>query len=134
MLLIFAAFCGSLQDNASGIWLAHAARLSSASSFFSCLKIPANSALTSLRSRWGMALPHIALFMHHTALSGSRGKESGNGSEESRVSIGDNQVHLCRPTGAQVLQEATPAVFIFLRTGPQGQHVLVPVQIHAKCR
>src|SRR5712692_3885193 len=33
-----------------------AAKLSSASSFFSCLKIPANSVLTSLRSRWGMAL------------------------------------------------------------------------------
>jgi hypothetical protein len=48
--------------------------------------------------------------------------------------IRHNQVHLCRPTGAQVLHEATPAVFIFLCASPQGEHLFVPFQIHAQRR
>jgi hypothetical protein len=30
------------------------------------------------------------------------------------------------------LQQTTPPVFIFFCTSPQGQHVLVALQIHAK--
>jgi hypothetical protein len=38
--------------------------------------------------------------------------------EKPFMSIGHRQIHLCRSTGSNILQEATPPIFVFLRIGP----------------
>jgi len=70
--------------------------------------------------------------MHHTALSGSGWKQRGEGCQQSLMPIGDDQVDLGRPAIAQVLSEATPAIFVFFGTGPQCEHLLVAFQVHTK--
>jgi len=50
------------------------------------------------------------------------------------MSIRNAQVDLTHPTSAQVLQEATPAVFVFLRASTEGQHFSPALQIHAQRR
>jgi hypothetical protein len=48
--------------------------------------------------------------------------------------ISDNQIDFCDSTGAHILDQATPPIFVFFGTGPQCQDLLVPFQVHAKCR
>ena len=50
------------------------------------------------------------------------------------MSIGDNEIDLAHPTSAQVLDEATPAIFVFLGAGAQGQHFSAALQIHSQRR
>jgi len=49
------------------------------------------------------SIEDMALFMHHTALSGSGWKQRGEGCQQSLMPIGDDQVDLGRPSIAQVL-------------------------------
>jgi hypothetical protein len=46
--------------------------------------------------------------------------------------IGHNQVYLRGSTGADVLQETTPSIFVFLCTGSQCEHIFVSFQVHTE--
>src|SRR5207248_7784548 len=69
------------------------------------------------------------LISHHPEVGG---KKSRDGSEEPIMPIRHNQVHLSSPTGAYGLKEATSSVFVFLRTDPQCEHILVSLQVYAQ--
>src|SRR2546422_11525016 len=116
--------CALLRDSASGIWRVLAARLSRASSFFSCFQMPASSVATSFCSRWAMAFISTRLFVHQTALAQGRRKQRSDCCQQSIMPIGDYQIDFFHPTGAQILEQATPPIFVFLCAGSQCQYVL----------
>src|SRR5213592_3531411 len=108
-----------------------AAKFSSASSFFllpnSC---EFGADLLALAMRNG--IHDIALFMDYTPLAQRRGKQRADCCQKSIMPISHDQIELSHSTVTQILQEAAPAIFVFLCTGPQSQHIFVPFQIHTK--
>jgi len=74
------------------------------------------------------------LFMHQTALAQRRRKQGSDRGQQSILSIRHDQIDLGHPTITQILDEATPAIFVFLCTGAQGQHFSAALQIHAQRR
>ena len=46
--------------------------------------------------------------------------------------IGHNEVDLGGSSCTQVLQQAEPALFVFLGTGTEGHHLFVALQIHCQ--
>ncbi len=65
---------------------------------------------------------HITLLVDQTALAQGRWKQRGDGCQKPIMPIGDDQINLAHPTIAQILYETTPAIFVFLCTGTEGQH------------
>ena len=48
--------------------------------------------------------------------------------------IRDNQINLTYPPIPQLLEEATPAVFVFLSASTEGQHFSAALQIDSQRR
>ncbi len=48
------------------------------------------------------------------------------------VPVGDDEVDLGGPSGAQIVQEIEPSLLAFLRTGMQCQHFFGAFQIHTQ--
>jgi hypothetical protein len=83
---------------------------------------------------FGDGIHDSALFVNQAALAQGRWEQSGDGGPQSIMSIGDKQINLAYPPIAQVLEEATPAIFVFLSAGAEGQDCSTPLQIHAERR
>ena len=81
---------------------------------------------------FGNRIQDVALLVDQAALAQRGRKQGRDRRQESIMSIGDQQIDLSHSTRAQVLQQATPAVFVFFRTGAQGQHFSAALQIHAE--
>jgi len=62
----------------------------------------------------GDSREHIALFMHQAALARGGRKQFPDGSEQSIMPVGDDEIDLGCPTSAQILQEAEPSLLAFL--------------------
>lgn len=77
---------------------------------------------------------HIALFMHQAALARRRCKQFPDRDKQSIVAIGDDEVNLCGPSCAQIVQETEPSLFALLGTHMQCQHLFVALQIHPEGR
>ena len=73
----------------------------------------------------------IALLMDHTALTWGGRKEGSQSGQEALMPIRHEQINLGRPTLLQIVQQATPAIFVFFRTGTQCQDFFVALQIDA---
>ena len=65
------------------------------------------------------SIEHIALFMHQTALAGRSRKEFFQRSQQSVMAISDHQINLGRSSSAQVLEQASPSIFVLLGAGSQ---------------
>ena len=74
---------------------------------------------------------HIALFMHQAALTRRGCKQFRDGSEQSIVPVGDNEIDLGCPASAHIVQEAKPSLFAFFGTRTPRQHLFVSFQIHS---
>ena len=48
------------------------------------------------------------------------------------MSVCNQQIHLCRSSCAQILQDTEPPLFILLRTSAQSQHFLLPYEIDSQ--
>ena len=75
---------------------------------------------------------HVALFMDKTALARSGREQFDERRQQAIVSVGDDEVNLAGPAGAQIVQETEPSLLAFLRTGVQCQHLFVSFQIHTQ--
>ncbi len=78
----------------------------------------------------GDGVEDIALFMHQTALTRGGCKQLRDRGPQSIMPIGHDQVDLGDPSCAQILQEAEPSLFAFLRARAPRQHLFVACQIH----
>src|SRR6266849_8624487 len=80
----------------------------------------------------GNGVHDIALFVNQAALTGRRAEQGGNRRQQSIMPIGDNQINFSHSTSTQILDEATPSIFVFLCACPECQYVLVPFQVHSQ--
>jgi hypothetical protein len=95
-----------------------AARLRSASSFCSCFPHPSQFCRYLLPLAVGNGIHDIALFVDQTTLTGRRSEQGGDRRQQSIVPISDNQINFRRSPSPQILDEATPAIFVFLCACP----------------
>ncbi|SRR6266700_3711115 len=65
------------------------------------------------------SIEHIALFMHQTALTRGRRKHVRDRREQSVMSIGHDQIDVGGSSCPQILQEASPSLFVLLCAGAQ---------------
>lgn len=84
--------------------------------------------VAALSSRDG--IQDIALFMHQTALRRGGRKQLRDRPEQSVMSIGHDQIDVGSSSCTQILQEASPSLFVLLGAGAQCSHLFVSLQIH----
>jgi hypothetical protein len=82
----------------------------------------------------GNGVEHLALFMHQTPLARGCRKQSLDRCHESIMPISDDQIDLGHSPLAQILEETTPAIFVFFGTRTSSKDFFVPFQIDAQCR
>src|SRR6266571_5220400 len=70
----------------------------------------------------GNGTQDVALLVNQAPLTRRGGKERGNRGKQAIVPVGDQQIDLAHATAAQILQQTTPALLVFLGTGSEGQH------------
>jgi hypothetical protein len=87
------------------------------------------SNLTALSS--GNSVQDIALLMQQAALPRSCRKQLRNGCEQAIMAISDDQIDVDRSSCPQVLEQASPSLFVLLGAGSQGEHFFVSRQIQA---
>jgi len=71
--------------------------------------------IASLSSRDGVE--DIALLMHSTALTRGGRKEFRDRGQQSILPVSDNQINVGGSSSPQILQEASPSIFILLGAG-----------------
>jgi hypothetical protein len=75
-------------------------------------------ALSNIAKKALNGVHDIALFVDQTALTERRGEQGGNRRQQSIMPSGDNQINFRHSTGTQILDKATPPIFVFLCAGP----------------
>src|SRR2546425_11681117 len=96
--------------------------------------MPSSSACTSPRSRLGMAPSTLRRLCDSPALTRSSRKECRDRSQQSIMTVSDNEINLDGASPSQVLQQANPSILAFLGTGSQSQHLFVSGQINSQGR
>jgi hypothetical protein len=75
-------------------------------------------ALSNIAKKALNGVHDIALFVDQTTLTERRGEQGGNRRQHSIMPSGDNQINFRHSTDTQILDQATPSIFVFLCTGP----------------
>jgi hypothetical protein len=86
------------------------------------------------RSLLPNGIEDIALLMDHTPLTGGGRKERSHSGEQALMPIRHEQIDLGGLTLPQIVQQATPSIFVFFRTGTQRQDLFVSLQIDTQGR
>jgi hypothetical protein len=72
----------------------------------------------------------IALLMHETALTRGCRKEFRDSGQQSVMPVSDNQIDVGGSSSPQILQQASPSIFILLGAGAPRQELFVACQIY----
>src|SRR5260370_26773051 len=68
----------------------------------------------------GDSIKNVALFMQQTALTRGGRNQFRDGCQQPVMTVSDDQINLGRSSCSQVLQEASPPIFILFGAGSQG--------------
>ena len=80
----------------------------------------------------GNGIQDIALLVNQAPLTRRGGKERGHRRKQASMSVGDEQIDVAHATRAQILQQATPAILVFLGASAKGQHFSASFQIDSQ--
>src|SRR2546427_13080625 len=96
--------------------------------------MPTSSAATSPRSRRGIAFKTLRCLCEPPALPRGCRKQFRDSCKQSIMAVGDYQIDVGCSSRPQVLQEASPSILAFLRTGAPRQNLFVSCQVHSQGR